>query len=672
MVKQIICLVALLSISAHAVAPYYSARSQSVNAARELVGAGWNTNINLCDYEACNINLCGCEGWNGIFSIIPEYSKTFRPYNISRCLLGCTSCFPPCPECTNACNPCKDGNLRAIHITGSQVESRGAGDWLADYFGLPTDYIGCVSFAPYIENFLVDLDFYLGMDAWVKGLFFRIHAPITHTRWDLDCCECMQESIIGCGRYEQKGSNPHWPGYFSSTVVTPTVGIIRDKLVFSFESFMCQCDVIRDANIVFNPICYARMCCQRLAKTGLSDIQMALGWNFFCNEDYHCGLSIRGSAPTGNRPEACYLFEPIIGNGKHWELGCGLTAHWNLWYGNSCNQEYESLGLYLDANITHMFKTKQCRTFDLCGMPLSRYMLAAKFGEPVNNLQAGPDGGPLAVPSKQFQGVYAPLANITTFAVDVSVGVQADIALLLQYCNDNFSYGIGYNFWAKSCEKIELNCACPHPLEENTWALKGDAFMYGFTYDPTTILTNPVALSATQNNATLCNGTNNWPDGSDGLAWAQNPGIDKKQPAWNGNGDPLIIVDALTSTTAQVYTSKDPVFINLCNIDFNGARTKGMSHKIFIHFDYTWHNTKDWVPYLGIGGEVEFGVPCNDNCCAPCCGPRPPYNTDECCYQPYGPYAACDNSCYLNNDTTCCSCAVSQWGIWLKGGIAFS
>ena len=47
MVKQIICLVALLSISAHAVAPYYSARSQSVNAARELVGAGWNTNINL-------------------------------------------------------------------------------------------------------------------------------------------------------------------------------------------------------------------------------------------------------------------------------------------------------------------------------------------------------------------------------------------------------------------------------------------------------------------------------------------------------------------------------------------------------------------------------------------------------------------------------------------------
>jgi len=648
--KKLIYLAIITSTLSHAVVPYYSIRSQSQNAARQIVGAGWNTNINICETNC----------WNGIFSIIPEYSKTVRPGKISQCLFGSPQNFPPCDECTNACNPCKNRNLHSIHISGSQSEARNPGDWLADYFGLPTDYVGCVSFEPYIENFLVDFSFYIGLDSWIKGLFFKIHAPITHTRWDLNCCECMQESIVGCGRYEKNGGNPHWPGYFSSTVITPTIGIQRNNLVFCFESFISGCDVIQDPNIIFNPICNARMCCQRLAKTGLSDIQMALGWNFLCNENYHCGLSLRASAPTGNAPKAIYLFEPIVGNGKHWELGGGLTAHWTFWQ-SECSGETESLGLHLDANVTHLFKTKQCRTFDLCGKPLSRYMLAAKFGEPINNLQAGPDVGSLVAPSKQFQGIYSPLANITTFAVDVSIDYQTDIALLLQYQKENFSYGIGYNFWAKGCENIELNCSCPCPLEENTWALKGDAFMYGFTYDPITTLNNPVVLSATQMNSTICNGTNNWPSGINGTAWAQNPGIDNKQLGWNDNNDPLIIYDVSTSTTKQVNTSLNPEFINLCNIDFEGARTKGMSHKMFAHFDYTWRNMEDCVPYIGIGGEIEIGKTCDNNCCAQSCESWQPCDANQC------------SSSHCNTTCTdeCCSCAVSQWGIWLKGGIAF-
>ncbi len=646
--KKLFFLLLLLSQSIYCITPYYSIRSQSENTALELVGAGWNTNI----------NLCGINKYNGVFSIIPEYSKTFRPYYISECLFGNNYDFPPCVECTNACNPCTNKKLRGIRITGSQVDSRGTCDWLADYFGLPTDYSSCVSFEPYIENFLVDLSLYLGLDALAQGFYVKIHAPITHTRWDLNCCECMEESIEGCGRYERKGSNPYWPGYFSNSVITPTIGIPRDYLVYSFESFMCQCDIIRDANIVFNPICAGRMCCQRLAKTGLSDIQMALGWNFLCNKDYHCGLNFCASAPSGTRPEGYYLFEPIIGNGKHWECGGGITAHWKFW--NTCihDDHEESLALYMNARITHLFNTRQCRTFDLSCKPLSRYMLAAKFDEPVNNLQAGPDSSSLSIPSKQFQGIYAPVANLTRCAVDVSVDVQADVSLMLQYSAGNFSADLGYNFWGKSCEKIKLDCSCS-PFEKNTWALKGDAFMYGFSYNSTSTLGAATALSETQKNATICSGTNNWPDGIGSSARAQNPGIDNKQLAWDSSDNPLIIYDALSSTTAQVYTSKDPLFINSDDIDINSARAEGMSHKIFAHFDYTWKNKTGVIPYIGIGGEVEFGGHCNTACCS-----RTLKSLSTCAMPP-------TNCCCKTDNTCCCSCAVSQWGIWLKSGIAF-
>jgi len=88
MVKNSLCLALLISCSTgFTVAPYYSIRSQSENAALELVGAGCNTQINLCDIDT----------WYGNFSITPEYTRSFRPCHIAQCLFGCSSsCCGPC------------------------------------------------------------------------------------------------------------------------------------------------------------------------------------------------------------------------------------------------------------------------------------------------------------------------------------------------------------------------------------------------------------------------------------------------------------------------------------------------------------------------------------------------------------------------------------------------
>jgi len=654
--------IALSSSTLFGVTSYYSIRSQATNAARELAGSGWATQINLCDV--------GHDYGN--FAITAEYTKSFKPHYIGKSLFGCCSGCPyPCGTCcgTSSCGPCGtsccdpccsscDDKSTFIKISGSQVEDRGACDWLADYFGLPTDYKSCVTFEPRISNFLIDFNLYAGLDR-CPGLYFRFHFPVVYTKWDLNMCECV----------ENCGTNNHWAGYFSDTlnvVGTSTYGILRNNLVSSFTSFITGCDTITDSTITLNQLCFARMCACKQTKTRLAELTGVVGWNFWYGEDYHFGANIRAAAPAGNRPNAFYLFEPIVGNGKHWELGGGITGHWTFW---RSEDEEKYCSLYIDANLTHLFRTKQYRTFDLNCKPLSRYMLAAKFDRPVINLLAGatPGDGP---PIKQFKGVYAPVANLTTFPVDVCADIQADVAVKFEHVRGNWGCDLGYNLWTRSCEEIDFHCGCECPFEENTWALKGDAFMYGFTVANGIPQSPGIALSASQSQATLCHGTNNYPLGiTEFIAgnyvttdWFRNPGVDNRNLAWTATAAELYTFPP-DGAPQQVYTSKEPIFLSFCDIDCESAQSRGLSHKIFGSIDHTWRDRERAIPYFGIGFEVEFAYHTFDEGCDQCCYPHLTEYSCGNCYYP------CDRCC---EDACCCQwCALSQWGIWAKGGIAF-
>jgi len=671
MTKKILSFVLLSSSCLSlAVAPYISIRSQSENAAREIVGAGWNTQINL--FGQCDTY--------GNLSITPEYGRSFRPCRIAECLFGSfggcyncndscnTFCNTTCNPCDNSCNPCNfncnskcDDSYR-IGISGSQVENRGNCDWLADNFGLPTDYQSFVTFKPEIDTFLVDFNMYFGLDKYVEGLYVRVHAPVVYTRWDLNMCECVQA----------KGVNNHLPGYFDPTLEvsgTTTIGIFRENLVKDFTSFIQGCGTISDTDITFNPLCNAKMDRCYRKKSGLSDIQVALGWNFLLDECYHAGFNIRGAMPTGTRPHGEYLFEPTIGNGKHWELGVGFSGHWNFW--TSCNECW-TWAAFCDVNVTHLFATQQCRTFDLKCKPLSRYMLAGKYDTPVRNLKYGSPGEPEGAPSKQFKGIYTPVANLTTMSVDVSSAAQADMVLMLQgVWNNKWSFDLGYNFWARSCEKIDPICGCCNGFEDNAWGLKGDAFMYGFEKDTPIVFDDGTPLSATQSKATICKGTNT--GNVDENPWFQNSGVDNRKPSLDSDATALLTFDPAqgTASAVQVYTSVEPMLINFCDIDINGARTKGLTHKLFANIDYTWCEcecSERWTPYLGVGFEVEFAHrnDCEDDCCGNVCNP---------CATSCGPCSSpcgCEYECCCSNDCGCNYCAINQWGIWLKMGAAFN
>ena len=42
------------------------------------------------------------------------------------------------------------------------------------------------------DNVIFDIEFYIGLDEWLDGLYFRIHAPVVNTRWNLN----FKEDVI--------------------------------------------------------------------------------------------------------------------------------------------------------------------------------------------------------------------------------------------------------------------------------------------------------------------------------------------------------------------------------------------------------------------------------------------------------------------------------------------
>jgi hypothetical protein len=304
-----------------------------------------------------------------------------------------------------------------IHVAGSAL-SHNTTNWLADNFYLSNNFESTLCFAPRIQNLLADMSLFVGLASWIPGAFLRIQSPLTWTTWDLG----MKEHVITTGNVAgAKG----WHDYWTS---------VDDKLLSSFTDYACWETAGKsfvDTVGLAHPLYNAKMCPCSRTKTGLADIHLDVGWNALEEKNYHFGAYARGVMPTGTRPHGSFLFEPIIGNGHHWELGGGLSGHACLW---EHEKKGDKVGFYVDISATHLFATHQQRVFDLKNHgPLSRYILLINSSSSIT-----------------------PAANITRANVKVSVPVQVDMVAFFTYTNDTFSCDVGYNLWATTCATI--NC----------------------------------------------------------------------------------------------------------------------------------------------------------------------------------------------------------------------
>lgn len=654
-IKSVLALTVLVSTAISNAVPHVFFRPQEVNAPREMVG------------QQLFMNLCDMDKTNGVFSIVPEFTQSFRDGRIADCLIGNCGTSSCNTSCNNSCSDsCNDG--ATVVISGSQVTGRGANDWMADYFGLPTDFKSTLTLKPRIRNFLVDLQFYLGLDELASGLYFKIHAPIVNTRWNLRA----SENVIAAG------TNNYAAGYFNATGVaranlnaqalsyfTGSVPNLNDLTSAGYVSPACI------GNVTFDALQYGKIGCKDATKTRLADIEMALGWNFWCDEDYLIGASIRFSAPTGNLPENEWLFNPVVGSEKHWKLGAGLNAQAIFW---RSEDEDRSFGVFLDARVQHLFNHCQKRTFDLCGKPNSRYMLAQKLGAQTVSTSPRPElAQSVDTLLVEWQNEFSPVANLTASNVDIKIAVEGDVALKFSYFSHNWEYDLGYNFYGRSCEKICRKSGCGvDPLATNQWTLKGDAQVVGFTNGVTYAYQgqNCVRLATSQSCATINAGVNVSAAAATGATQVaiQNPGVDQKVLAVTSTATGGGSVYAVTSgTSLPINTSLTPVFITDADVDLSGTQT--LTNKLFANVSYSWRDNEDWTPFLGIGGEVEFaqGNNCaSNNSCATtgACNPATATTTTT---TSTGCSSSCASSC-----GSCARCGLSQWGVWLKGGIAFN
>jgi len=358
---------------------FFSPRSQSANAAREMVG--WHPFTHRYDTDCCY----------GVLTITPEFTQSFRNSRMADALFGTDT----------------------ISISGSLVANRGENDILADYFGLSPAYQSQVTFDPRIRNTIVAFNAFVGFDALVRGLYLTAQVPYVNTRWELRPCETT---------FEDGSDIPYPAGYMDETEIFAPNPCFVNALTCG-EPF----------GQVTEPILFGRFGELR-TKNAVSDIQIALGYDFISREHGYAGLNLRFAIPTGTRPHSRYLFEPIVGNGKHWELGLGFDGRLLLWEKDG-DQQFNFFGV---VNLVHLFNARQCRSFDFkCNGFGRRWLLLKEFFE------------------GNYIGSTIPAINRTTLPVNVRMNIQMDLAIMFEYTYRNFLFDIGYSAYIRSAEKID-------------------------------------------------------------------------------------------------------------------------------------------------------------------------------------------------------------------------
>lgn len=530
-------------------------RSQGANLARRI--AGFEYYLPGCDDRV----------W-GDFTATVEFEQSIKPERIAQYYFGST----------------------CLNFKGSQVAGRDPRrDLLADYFGLPTTFIGTACFKPKIQNWIVDINFHLGLDEWCYGLYFKVRFPLVRSKWDigLHCNEtsnikhdsiptfpdCYMGSCLPTSNEDEETNAVCAPVTVNGNIIngTPvkTAQTIREALSDCSNFSQSGSSV---TSIDFSPQeqefsfgdmkesqLFGRISPVARHATAIADVDFILGWNILLQPRASFGFYTQATAPTGTKPTAEFLFEPIIGNGRHWELGFGTTGHFIL-----MDTKCSKLGIFFEGHALYQFKRFQTRTYDLCNGPLSRYILLKELNK-----------------DNQYIGRLIQAVDFTSRATRAGGSVRIDFAVKACYLYDRFSFDAGYNIWAKTEEKICIqNDLYPSDLNNRLFGIKGTEGVCSRILNPDGTLQSANALNSTQSNATITSS-----------APTDNPQILDGQLTWDNK---------------QAFFSNPPVKVKPCNFDFDSGKVPTqLTHKFFAHISYMLVGCCA-EPQFGIGGQIEF------------------------------------------------------------------
>jgi len=208
---------------------------------------------------------------------------------------------------------------------------------------------------------------------------------------------------------------------------------------------------------------YAKIGCPDETRTGIENLETTIGWHFIRHDDYMAGINIALQSPTGDRTTAEYLWEPRLGS-QHWALGGGIEGKVTAW-----KDENQSIRVFLDINYRYEFEAKEKRTLGIKNAgPLNHYILLGEVGK----------------------YMLYPAANILTKEIDVTPGSNLDALLVLNYNFKKFTFDLGYNFFYKVEEDVELNRCLwtddKYGIADPSWTTCNSAFTLADTFPANT------------------------------------------------------------------------------------------------------------------------------------------------------------------------------------------
>ena len=352
------------------------------------------------------------DSWHGTVQISLSYNQMFSPFGNPEEGLGAR----PFWSGTNTMTVGNNANLADPNFNG------GPYDVDAWQFGLgPVTNQGTITLNPTLHQQGAFIIIYIGSRQEETGAFFKFLGPISST-------------VINPVLTEQTPTAQPYPAGFMNypgTNANSTTGPFDLTMTQAFSGLFNTND-----NISFNGLLFGRILGKQSSGAQFGNIHATYGYNFVANPHHHIGIGIRISAPTGNTPQAIYVLEPISGTGGSWRAGVEFIAHGTLYENNTT-----SLKLWFDAYAMHVFKGRQIRSFDTIANGVgSKYLLVGDFGSNGNI----------------FQGITQQLINVSTLVMDSQTALTIDSALLFDIQHRNWNISLGYNFWGKSHEQVNI------------------------------------------------------------------------------------------------------------------------------------------------------------------------------------------------------------------------
>ncbi|TET36291.1 hypothetical protein E3J61_00825 [Candidatus Dependentiae bacterium] len=286
---------------------------------------------------------------------------------------------------------------------------------------------------------------------------------------------------------------------------------------------------------------------QARRRTGVADIEFKIGYEWIQQEPFHLESYLGALIPTSRKPQAEYMFDPVVGQGHHVGIIFGNHVGVEIWKDEAKDRK---LRVEYSGHSQYLLRNTQCRSIDLVNKPWSRYI--SMYSSEAQATMAST----LPVANNLDHNFATPGINILTLPLKVRPGFSHNMTTAAVLKMKNWILEGGYNLYCRQAECVELECPwCEGPAIKRDDGTNGINDGRGNT-NPVRDITGNYRLENVTQNVALVNYKQNMIKSSD--------------------------LDLLSATTPCTITST-----------------------IYGTVGYRWDD-RDWPLFGNLGGSYEF------------------------------------------------------------------